>query len=440
LYFKIIKFGNSYHIGSSFASDLYETRRWFNGVKVWLSVAEGEYEEVGDAVTERKLLFVIEHVSDGSSCWIVHCNASVDGHDPCPAVDWPHLSGAREGRVSWRGSAHVAHFEIVAVHFQRVGARENKRRACDEVVARDQYRLHGVLQRALAERLSEELLRLGLGPEHATEDPGPAGDPAAVVGEEPQRLLGGEQRLAILSACEEQSDEDTTDTGASGSVEEIGNSRVRVAGLTAKAGLEVREGLRGEDAVGGAGAVNAEDPDFSGGVFCWFHVSCVWNGIGAILGVAVAEEEIVFENGKDFVGELVNLEVRVNHVEVHWRCGHCRHFCNWSEVFVRERKRKRFWREFVFWVGVVVEELWWRRKVWKVGIYSEEWEWVNVTIEEHSTSLWWAINRHAICVFVFLSSFSQFNIAWELFLRCMLLLKKIVVIQQTTNVMFVRQN
>jgi len=101
----------------------------------------------------------------------------------------------------------------------------------------------------------------------------------------------------------------------------------------------VREGLRGEDAVGGACAVNAKNPHFAGAVFRWFRVYSFWNGIGAIVGVAVAEEEIVLENGEDFVGELVDLEVRVNHVEVHWRCGHCRHFCNWSEVFVRERKR-----------------------------------------------------------------------------------------------------
>ena len=41
------------------------------------------------------------------------------------------------------------------------------------------------------------------------------------------------------------------------------------------------------------------------------------NQIGAIFGVAVAEKEIVLQNGKDFVGELVDFEVRVNHVKVH---------------------------------------------------------------------------------------------------------------------------
>jgi len=373
---KIIKFGNSYHIRSTFASYLYETRRWFNGVKVWLSVAEGEDEKVRDAVTERELVFVIEHVRDGGSCWIVHRNASIDGHYLRPAVDGPHHGGAREGRVSWRCSAHVAHLEIVAVHFQRIGARENKRRARYEVVARDQHWLHGVPKRALAERLSEELLRLGLGPEHSTEDPRPAGDLAAVVREEFQRLLRGEQRLAILPASEEQSSEDTTDTRAGSSVEEIGDARVRVARLAAKASLQVCKGLCGKDAFSGAGAVNAEDPDFAGGVFRRFRVL---KGIGAIFGVAVAEEEIVLENGEDFVCELVNFEVRVNHVEVHWRCGHCRHFCSWSEVCFRERscrERERGFEEslsFVFvllkncddeercgrWVYIVVNESEW---------------------------------------------------------------------------------
>ena len=207
----------------------------------------------------------------------------------------------------------------VAAHTSRIlkskPSTSSASRARDEVVAGDQHGLHRVLQRALSKRLAEELLRR---PENTTENPRPPRDPAAVVGEEPQRLLGGAQRPAVLAAREEQCGEDAANAGASSGVEEVGDTSVRFAGLAAEASLEVREGLRGEDAVGGAGAVNAEDADLAGGVFRRFRVSRrKINRIGAIFGVAVAEKEIVLQNGKDFVGELVDFEVRVNHVKVH---------------------------------------------------------------------------------------------------------------------------
>lgn len=139
----------------------------------------------------------------------------------------------------------------------------------------------------------------------------------------------------------------------------------------------MREGLRGEDAVSGAGAVNAEDADLAGGVFRRFRVSRrKINRIGAIFGVAVAEEEIVLENGEDFVGELVDFEVRVNHVEVHWRCGHCCHFLQFEGsffVFALERERKRKVLKGILCLCVVLlrncddEE-----RSGRVGLYSEE--------------------------------------------------------------------
>lgn len=84
------------------------------------------------------------------------------------------------------------------------------------------------------------------------------------------------------------------------------------------------EGVGGEEAVGGAGGVNGQDADLARKVFARMHVmegSGEIGGFGAgddVLGcwvffgaaaaiVVVAEEEVVFENGEDFVGELVNV-------------------------------------------------------------------------------------------------------------------------------------
>lgn len=84
------------------------------------------------------------------------------------------------------------------------------------------------------------------------------------------------------------------------------------------------EGVGGEEAVGGTGGVNGEDADLAREVFARMHVmegsgeiggfgvgeevlGCwVFVGAGAAV-VVVAEEEVVFENGEDFVGELVNV-------------------------------------------------------------------------------------------------------------------------------------
>lgn len=120
---------------------------------------------------------------------------------------------------------------------------------------------------------------------------------------------------------EEHRRENSSDAGAGGDVEVIGDSGVRVAGFLLESVLQIGQGLAGENA-SHAATVDGEyaylatlvldggDAVDGGGVGMRLSFRFGINGCRDLLGepellLFVAEEKLAFENGEDFIAELI---------------------------------------------------------------------------------------------------------------------------------------
>lgn len=121
---------------------------------------------------------------------------------------------------------------------------------------------------------------------------------AVVMEDEFEGIVGGEERGTIFAAGEEKGGQNSSGAGAGSDVEEIGNVGGGVTGLTPQNGLEMEQSVGGEDSVGGAAGVDAQDSNFSRGAGQMLVE-------GHTFWEVVSEEELVLENGEDFIGEFV---------------------------------------------------------------------------------------------------------------------------------------
>ncbi len=246
---------------------------------VHLPRSKRQDQQVVHSLYPRKLQLVMQHVSDGGCCGIVHHNPAIHSGTRRVAVHGSHVSGFEQGRHGSSGSTYFPQVEIPRLILQSVGPGKQKRSCSGEIVTGDEHWLHCISQcqrsSVAYQVLFQQCLQALAGESGAHKPPqsGPHSwcrkklveeDTPSFLGNQLPSLLRCEQGPIVCIARTKHGCQNTAYTSPGNNIKIVSNASFRVATLALQKLLQVRQHTRWYDTPQhSAASINTENTNLA---------------------------------------------------------------------------------------------------------------------------------------------------------------------------------